>query len=499
MKTTAQKKKMTDRGKKLIEYIKAMVLLGVAMGLCLAMIGCNKNGEIKKITGIPENHQLAIGGTWVVEKIGTGSIDKENLSEEIKALQGKKIQFASSFVQVGDYLLNAPRYKIKTVDSQKYALYGQKTFGTEGKELAGDIQVVTIYDKDRSFFEVVMVDEQKAILFVENLDIHLKKISDQVAGITAGATVINSGNTGIFFGSRQDGTGKTGVLLGLREIKKNGDGETEYSYRTLWISSVNKDLKEVKERKDIFYPRRNGFWKLWVQSNEIHTMDIAGPQSQQSANTKKIGEASKKWIDFVCNDYISIQTQDEKIGSLAERRVVPVDALPDTSGILASELLGDQGVEAVQEGIDEAMRQHGAANGTTIVDEADLRDFGVERKTGHWFLKGRVFYKGGNGNFSTDYSINIIPPSNLVFYDEAKVAWTDIKDSVPEAVDAFTSPNGDLTLVFTKKNLLIFGIKQGKLELMPLKKISLNNGEQPIMAEWATGKYIDIWGKAFLK
>ena len=467
--------------------------------LCGSFSGCKKEvGRIQTIIA-PENEKIVIGGTWVIEKLGSERIEKENLPDELKALGGKDIQFADHYVQVGDYLLKNPRYKTKTVDGQKYTLYGQKKIDKDYQIKPGNIQVVTVYDKDRSFCEVVTVDNNRAILFVENLEIYLRKTSDKTEGIKKGAVGINDGNNGLFFGSRQDGTGKTGVLLGLRGVVTNAQGEKDYEYRTLWISSVDKAVGKVKEKKDLFYPRRNGFWKLWVQSNEIYTKAVNGEAPIKLLRGFQTDESSKKWVDFLCNDYISIQIKDKGMDSLARKRIIPIEELPSTFGISASELLGNQGIEAIHEGLAKAMLQHGVVNGTVVGDEENLWNFGVTRKMGHWFLEGRFYYEAGSGNFSADYAINLIPPGSLIFYDEAKVAWTDIKDNVPEAVDAFTSPNGDIAMIFTKKSLLVYGITKGKLDLMPLKKIPLKEGEQPVMSEWATGRYINFWEDAFDK
>src|SRR5699024_7683203 len=93
----------------------------------------------------------------------------------------------------------------------------------------------------------------------------------------------------------------------------------------------------------------------------------------------------------------------------------------------------------------------------------------------------------------------IIPPKELVMYDELSVSWNEVKHRVPEALDVFTSPNEDIALILTHNNILIYTIDQGKLSKEYIRKIKLNDSEAVVMAEWATGKYIYTWEEEFLK
>ncbi len=87
----------------------------------------------------------------------------------------------------------------------------------------------------------------------------------------------------------------------------------------------------------------------------------------------------------------------------------------------------------------------------------------------------------------------------MVFYDALLVPWTNIKDVVPRAIDAYTSPNKDIALIFTKDELLIYDIHGNDLERLPKERIDLKNGETVIMAEWATGQYVESWKDIFQK
>ena len=72
-----------------------------------------------------------------------------------------------------------------------------------------------------------------------------------------------------------------------------------------------------------------------------------------------------------------------------------------------------------------------------------------------------------------DYDINLIPPARLVFYDMLSIPWTVIKDKVPGASDAFTSPNGDYAIVVTGSWVLVYTIEADVLSRVPVQKINL--------------------------
>jgi hypothetical protein len=66
-------------------------------------------------------------------------------------------------------------------------------------------------------------------------------------------------------------------------------------------------------------------------------------------------------------------------------------------------------------------------------------------------------------------------------------------------VDAYTSPDNDMAIVLTRDSLLIYTITEGKLSNIPSGKIKLDTGDTVVMAEWATGDYVEKWENTFIK
>ncbi|MGI6733043.1 MAG: hypothetical protein ACOX4J_02535 [Anaerovoracaceae bacterium] len=98
----------------------------------------------------------------------------------------------------------------------------------------------------------------------------------------------------------------------------------------------------------------------------------------------------------------------------------------------------------------------------------------------------------------TDFDIKIVPSVSLVSYDTLVLSWPKIKDRVPDALDAFTSPNKDIALVQTKNKLTVYKIGAEQLSENPLAEIDIPENATVIMAEWATGSYVESWGNSFL-
>ena len=101
--------------------------------------------------------------------------------------------------------------------------------------------------------------------------------------------------------------------------------------------------------------------------------------------------------------------------------------------------------------------------------------------------------------FVKDFQIKNTPPKELIQYDELVIPWNIIKSKIPEAIDAFTSPNEDIVIIITSNEILIYPIVENDILLNELGRIKLNNQDSIIMAEWGLGQYTSLWEEEFLK
>lgn len=446
-----------------------------------------------------------LAGQWQVrqDRQSNGNSEGDNPSWE-----GKNIQFSGEVVMLGEYVWRNPTYKIKKVNSSNYLMAKYLNLNGTLMQDSREVEVITVSSEDNFLGEFMKIDETNLIAFVQNNVIYLEKVSNQVDSSLITPNLSNyQTNEGSDLGS-------SGVLVGLKIPKESGDneeaGNADFMYQTIWLALDNNKLHPVLEGNNIFFPRSSGFWELEVSrvpeganpEDRLAAHDVSTKLQEVMPRTRTVsrGEvktgAGKKSINYVGNDYVVV----ENLSNGNSLQVLPVDKISASEGIKLSDLIENNGLEVFSNARALARRSLNYNNITAIEDEDFEQNFGLTRKNGHWYLIGRINYYFQDSDVSgyRDFNINIVPPAKLIFFDNLCLSWQSIKDRVPDAVDAFTSPNQDMALVITKTKLQVCAIVRGQLQSEPLAKIDLPAGSAVIMAEWATGSYVDNWEKAFL-
>ena len=458
----------------------------------------------KIIPPVPDSCPLE--GQWEVNQ----DLQADGNPEEYhQNWEGKTIQFTREVAVLGDYVWSNPAFKLKKVSSAQYLTTKYLNLSSDLMPDNQEIEVITVSAGENFLGEFMKIDEARLIAFVQNKALYLQKLSDQVDSSLALA------NLNDYQANEQSSQGSSGVLVGLKIPDGSGTDKdadnTGYRYQTLWLASKNKKLNPVLTGENIFFPRSSGFWELQVpQIQKGSTMedglsahDVSTKVQEPQLSSLKLsrGEVNKgtgkKIIHYVGNDYVAVENQ----GYGNQLQVLPVDKISALEGIKFSDLLDYGGSSTFSNARAQARRTLNNNPHIIDIDNDSLeQNFGLTRKNGHWYLRGRINYTLQNANDPShmDFNINLVPPAKLIFYDTLYLSWQYIKDRVPDAVDAFTSPNQDIALVITKTKLLVYPISMGQLESEALAKIDLETGTSIIMAEWATGSYVDNWEKAFL-
>jgi hypothetical protein len=448
----------------------------------------------------PRNRLIPVAGTWeVAGVIENGALKLEELPEP---WSGKSLQFSEDYALLGDNLLEKPRYKIKRVNKEEFLLYGHKSLPKELDTTDKELDIITVTDEDKFLCEIIRVGSAALILEIDNHSLYLKKISDQVSRRADLKYREITGNFDLGAAHGEEPP-KTGVLMGFCSPSSGSHKKADqaYNYRTLWIAATDKQLHPILHTQGILFPRRSGFWRMedFLIAHPVATGEKKAKKTRSVEPVKKEERAGSitRRICYVGNDYVSIESKDTATAE-STLQVLPIDSLPGIKAVKIADLSGEAGAAAMEEGKRKAIEEL-EANGGSLVEEQEQDDsFGLERKMGHWFFKGRINYRKDDKTRFIDYSINVIPPAELIFYDELSVPWTAVKDRVPEAVDVFTSPNRDIALVITRTELAVFGISNGRLENQPLGKVALKAGETVVMAEWAIGRYVEGWENSFV-
>ncbi|HBQ26633.1 MAG TPA: hypothetical protein DD791_09600, partial [Syntrophomonas sp.] len=339
--------------------------------------------------------------------------------------------------------------------------------------------------------EFMKIDDATVVSFVQNKVLLLHKIAAHADDPRSIA------NASIDDTDQYNKTGVSGIFIGLK-IPSHQD----YIYKTVWIAADDKKLHPVLSRNDIYFPRKSGFWELQVKQGNnraalsAHNMAEKDLAATEKVSTKTASSVSESIvIDYIGNDYVAIENNT---GGITRLQVLPVDKLSSAIGIKVLDLLGPAGLKAYHGAREQAVQTLYSQGIASINADINEDNYGLTRKNGHWYLRGRVNYYGNNAPGIMEFDIKLLPPAKLVFYDALYPGWQSIKDRVPNALDAFASPNKDIVVVKTKSKLYIFSINGEQLNSIPLGEIALDEGTTIIMAEWATGFYVDDWEKNFL-
>lgn len=461
------------------------------------LLGCSDTGPDNALKVYPPlNQQLTIEGTWEV----VGDISGE--------WQGSLIQFSEKYIMLGEELLQSPSYRVRRVDVQDYIFYSLRSdldnFSISTEDIQ-DIDVMTITENGQFIGDILMLQADEAILQLHNSSLLLKKLRNETD------ISLNPSDSlpevPITESSGDPEGNRTALLLSL----KKPEGNNSYSYKTIFIAAQNNQLITTLEGNGIYFPRRSGFWQIAVERNTInqYSQDLIF-SSNILANTQKLETIEERAamnikedysiirnILYLGNDYISIEEVRQRDGITMENIVslVPVDTLPNIKPVDISDLVGDKGTTAMDAARKNTMEEKGLSAFGLKPSSLRNSNLTLERRMGRWIFKGRLSYTADKSLRTEDYSINLIPPNSLVYYDALAIPWTNVKDKIPEAVDVFTSPNKDIAAIITKNEILIYSTVNGEIVGVPLKKIKLEDNESIIMAEWATGQYMDIWEK----
>lgn len=502
--------------------MKKILSLFILLIVLINFTACNDVDLSTTSRVAPPKIAIPVQGIWKVESYAFSAMSKM-IEEEAKEWIGKKASFDEHKIVLPDDNCEKPEFKIKSVDTKTY-LYSNYKSSMENLNInQSEIKIITITSNKNYFRDIIKIDERRIIIIKNGVFFFLSKqpyenkisIDDIENGKKLAYSKLEPYTRG----------NQSGLLLGLKYYKTVdyklpyiNENKTilEPVYRTLWINYDGK-VETISELPFLFVPRRTGFWKLQV-SREItnnYGMDflLAAPIGKEMKSVdikvRNTDSYDLKSINFVGNDYVCYE-RDIESGAIGYKQsnashsleVVPLDTIYTGSEVplVASKVLGEKGIEGLNSGAKSYLRTIKELDKDLLNDTPSPTNFGVFRKNGKWLLRGRLNYSSPVvKNEYVDFNVPIEAPENLVNYDSLFPSWEVIKQKVPSALDAYTSPNKDIVVVLTNSKLLVYAIKNNILGEAPLKELQLKNSEVSVMAQWATDDYVEIWSEEVKK
>jgi hypothetical protein len=308
---------------------------------------------------------------------------------------------------------------------------------------------------------------------------------------------------------------RMGILIGLRSnvalteslpYAENSEAAQLSTYRSFWLSFDAQDSISIQNLNNVIVPRNDGFWKIevirqkagdWTEDRLTcsainHAPTIPPLDSMTIAEC----EGNKRMsLIFVGSDFLSYEGSSDGYCQGAAHpwhvnylKTVSLDD-PHSDGVEISRVLSGEAHAALMNG---ARKHISRARDERLNPDPDERNWCVIRRRGKWILRGQLDYSAEvfRGIFA-HFDIDLKPADHLVGFNELAVPWEKIKEMVPAARDAITSPDKKFAIALTKDKLLVYSIP----ELRRIKEIKLFPNEFIIMAQWADRSQVNDWNK----
>lgn len=490
---------------------KKICVLVILTIMVIAIQGCGYMFEETGEKIVPPNNQyIPIEGMWrVTGQLGAGIIQED---EKEDTILNTLAYFSKNEAIFGEYSAMDIQYKVRRVKTEDFFLYQYKVTAQDLGIDKEKVDVISITSGDKPFYEFIKLDQNNIIMFLDNnFYILTKELDESNAQIYSGENNIKKAQE--IDSDGDDELLRSGIFLGLKRISETTDEDYDITYRTLWIRSENRECYPILATSNLFTPRKTGFWEIGSVTKErrgykydiLYGYPILSYDDPNMMN-EVIIESSKamedlpdnrhvrRYIKYVGNDYIAVEniSMDDELNSVNRRyQVLPIDNIENSKGIKISDIIGEKGKEIFSNSAQSSLELNDIQISDIKIDE---ENFTVTRRNGHWIMRGRLAYKRQE---YLDFNINVIPPTKLVNYDELCISWNTIKTKLPTVVDAYTSPNEDLLIALDMDNVYVYAIEGNEISDEPIAKLSLYDGERVVMAEWATGGYVERWDRYF--
>jgi hypothetical protein len=524
----------------MLKHKKYIVLLPMIVLLLIALTSCSTS-KISYTAEIspPEKNTVSLYGTWIVEKtlVPLNFIDLKNNSS---SLIGTSLSFTKDKAEINSSEYYNLNYKIKSVSAEDYFINNYKLNPKTIAINSTSINVITLSSENIFLNNFAFINEDSIVTSFNDVLYYLKRVSSTVLTENSNSKVsefiesisptmtssLADTQSEIFEkkASIENNSTQSGILLCMKSYEEKDykipysltDNVSEPTYRTLWISFNGYYMNPIEQIPSILLPRKTGFWELAitriVNTNYVKDYISTYPINSKVSNKNKIPDLTSDVqfnhlidINFIGNDYLSLNYTGAGFDKGTSEsynyqlmRMVSIDTLfsHNETSISIKKILGESGYTALQEGAIAFLTSVDDKTKNSLESTVDELSFGVYREKAQWLLKGRlnIVDKAAKGNYA-DFSIPMVPSKELVSFDTLYPSWLSIKEKVPDAVDAYSSPIENFIVILTSKKILLYSMDKGILSNSPLSSFDIKEGEIPVMSQWATGNYVDSWSE----
>lgn len=476
--------------------LRKLLTVLVLLTLPLALSGCFFNGTVLAVDQtMPKTPKLDLAPFWVFDQ--AFSLDPDNQDIDGDYFKGLGMILSGELIQIGTDIVQRPDIKAMKIKTYDYFLTRYKISPQQVGLTDNQMVLYTITDAKGFSARIYKVNDQRIALERNNILLYFNettKLAD--TGIT-----VKTDSTGSL--SNIPPSNANGVMIGLRgqrTVDKAGVLGPA-SYRTLWIAQQRGGDLKIYEIPDILFPR-NVFYQLKVERQEnidvVRETLVLKNLSDQSVTRETAppqGLSRFSDITFVSNDYISVAARldlKKDAGDMQLYSTRNITNLKYENRVGITDLFGPEGLQVMKSAANIAIGNAKPAQVSGLA-EVEANSFILRRYNGRWIYEGRINALDETSDKHLTFPMNFRDNQRVYRYDTLVPNWSQIRNSVPGAQDAVSSPDDFFTVVRTKDQLLIYPKDQaGNLGSEPLAIIELQD-EQIIMHEWALGSFVDDW------
>lgn len=290
----------------------------------------------------------------------------------------------------------------------------------------------------------------------------------------------------------------TALLLGLRQDHQDEHHLENSTYRTLLISDFPSTSEMVVEGDGVLVPVEQQFWRLDTESitfdSTTHHLLNAYPaqntplQFQITLEEASVENSIREKIMFAGNQYISIiETQINESGQESHRLKVQDIRTLQRGGDNLFHLEEEERISFQQ-----AVGSYVQPQSDVLEEEPPTYDWGISRQSGRWtaFIQ-KPKSDSTEGKIYLEKSQMLLPYS-VVSHDILSLPWSEIQKIEPNVVDAISSPEKDVVVIFTPNQIKVYPYNN-EWDATPIASIPLLKDEKMVMVHWATGHYVEKW------
>lgn len=468
--------------------------------MILTLSACTGIIERVKFEGItddiikPNNQNLMIKGTWKLkDKVVPESIEEDILEKYTNA---EWFYVTDEIVKFENRYTAKPNFKTRFLNFSEFIKDLSKETGDTEKYIKGEGTVFTVTDGQYFYQDIFVINDEEIAFVYDGILFVFEKVSSSVSKEIISDIKDLAVEKSSDDNTTEDKKNDIALLLGIKTPRKDKNGNSYYTYRTVLIRRNNKQKPLIYSIKNLLIPRTTGFWMVGQEHiiDDIGTRDVLFSYSIAVGNKESsrylLGDKNNNSIIYLGKDHVALEIYDY-ISSERTYGIFDLNRLSDNTKLSILDIAGEVGVQTLK---DETAKILSASTiEGDLVEDLDISNIGIKRTNDRWNFISNINMRVNNNLQTREFRINLIPTIDIIDQDSLSVAWDAIRTKLPGAIDAYTSPDKSVLIVQNNNELLAFDLNDGIISNDSFMSARINENDRIVMAQWIIGEQASVW------